>query len=316
MSLRKIGSAILVIVLVFMSCNNDDGGVTIPEIILRDRAEQQIVDKDSIDDYLSSHYFNKSMFEGNTNPKTTDLVITKITDETISSDADSLLINAVGDPIKVTFVDVEYEYYVLSLNQGGGDSSPNFADNILITYEGFTLDNEVFDSAVTPLTLDLTTLIPGWRKVFPRFNVAESFVENGDGTVSYSNHGAGVMFLPSGLAYFADARTGIPAYSPLIFKFELLQSFVNDHDNDGVPSWKEDIDGDGEFFLDPDDLDKEGDDDTDNDRTPDYVDPDDDGDGVPTVNEDWDGDGDPTNDMSPINPSLPRYLDPEANDSK
>jgi hypothetical protein len=48
-----------------------------------------------------------------------------------------------------------------------------------------------------------------------------------------------------------------------------------DHDNDGIPSWMEDLNGNG-YLLD---------DDTDGDGVPNYIDNDDDGDGVLTIDE-------------------------------
>ena len=111
----------------------------------------------------------------------------------------------------------------------------------------------------------------------PNFSTAESFADAGDGTIDFMNHGVGVMFLPSGLGYFSSATSNIPSYSPLIFKFELLQMYQNDDDGDGVPSYLEDLNGDGEFTL--------ADDDTDGDNIPNYGDTDDDGDGVLTKNE-------------------------------
>lgn len=111
----------------------------------------------------------------------------------------------------------------------------------------------------------------------PFFKGAESFSSENDGTVSFSNHGAGVMFLPSGLGYFNVATGGISPYSPIVFKFDLLQVSLNDHDNDGIPSYLEDLNGDGEFTL--------AEDDTDGDGVPNYFDADDDGDGVPTYKE-------------------------------
>ncbi|MCF7561747.1 peptidylprolyl isomerase [Sabulilitoribacter multivorans] len=312
MKLRKVTLFILILIVGFVSCKNDDdsGGVIIEE---RDRTEQQIVDNDSIVGYLQTHYYNKSQFDGNTNPKIKDLVITEITDEIISSDADSLLINAV-ETKTVNYADTDYEYYILRLNQGGSTDSPTFADNVIVTYEGFTLDNEIFDSAVTPLTFDLTSVIPAWRKVLPQFNTAESFVENGDGTVDYLNHGTGVMFVPSGLGYYSGATGSISSYSPLVFKFELYKMAQNDHDGDGVPSYLEDLNGDGEFIVNFEDLTVDTDDDTDGDGVPNYVDSDDDGDGILTINEDLNEDGDPTNDIGANN--IPNYLDPEETASK
>lgn len=348
MSLRKIAFLILCTTLGFVSCNNDDDSTEIPEIIIRDRAEQQMADNDSIEKYLNNYYYNASDFEGVVTPKIANLVFD--TDPTGKVKLIDELYNPTTNPdgklkaYDITFAETEYRYYVLELNKGPENgTAPKFSDKVRVIYEGSLVeDNSVFDSAVTPVDLDLigdriTTFgtIAGWRKVFPLFNVAESFVDNGDGTVTYNNHGTGVMFLPSGLAYFANSpSTDIPAYAPLIFKFELLQSFENDHDNDGVPTWKEDIDGDGEFSIDPDDPEKEGDDDTDNDGSPDYVDQDDDGDGVLTINEDLedmdlnfdsDGDGDPTNDKDgdgdPTNDDtdgdgIPNYLDPDDSESK
>lgn len=293
MSLRKIGFYILSFVVVFASCKKDDDG-DIVTIEIRDRAEQQISDNDSIIDYLETHYFNKSAFDGSsTDLNLADIEITKITDEIISSDADSLLINAVLTK-QAVYEDTDYDYYVLRLNDGGGIDKPTFADNVVVTYEGFTLDNEVFDSRVNALgddPFDLVSLIQGWRLVLPEFNTAESYNENGDGTVNFVNSGLGVMFLPSGLAYFSSAVPG-SSYAPLIFKFELIATFQNDHDGDGIPSYLEDLfKGDGTpgsdavFDVNFDDLTDETDDDTDGDGAPNYFDTDDDGDGILTEDE-------------------------------
>ena len=52
---------LLVFVLGLTGCKkNNDDVVTVPE---RDRAEQQLVDKDSLLGYLSTHYFNASTFD-------------------------------------------------------------------------------------------------------------------------------------------------------------------------------------------------------------------------------------------------------------
>ncbi|MFI0425313.1 MAG: HYR domain-containing protein, partial [Flavobacterium sp.] len=86
-----------------------------------------------------------------------------------------------------------------------------------------------------------------------------------------------------------------------------------DTDNDGTPDYLDpDDDGDGVSTVD-EDINNDGDsanDDSDNDGTPDYLDPDDDGDGVSTVDEDINNDGDPTNDDSD-NDGTPDYLDPD-----
>ena len=306
MSLRKIGFFILSFVVVFSSCKKDDALDTVT-IVIRDRGEQQIIDNDSIIGYLETHYYNSDFFIGNSDPSISDIVITEIADGESLPDGNTLLMEDVET--KTTFYeDTDYEYYVLKLNQGGGAESPTFADNVSVIYEGFDLENEIFDSSISPVTFDLTSLIPGWRKVLTEFNTAESFTEPGDGTVVYLNHGAGVMFIPSGLAYFSNATTG-SSYAPLIFKFDLIGTLENDHDGDGIPSYLEDLNGDGEFIVNFDDLTDATDDDTDGDGTPDYFDADDDGDGVLTRYEDTNEDGDPTNDIGAN--GIPKYLDPE-----
>jgi len=307
MKLGKVTLVILCLIGILLSCNKDDDS-NIPIVEERDRTEQQVEDKAALLDYLASHYYNSSAFVSNTDPSLADLIISELPEDGVFPDPDNntLLIDAV-ETHTTTFVETNYEYYILRLNQGGGSDSPTFADNVRANYIGSLLDDEVFDSTANPINLDLTQVIPGWAKVFPQFNVAESFVENGDGTVGYMNYGLGVMYLPSGLGYYAAVQGGIPAYSPLIFEFELFDTSQNDHDSDGVPSYLEDLNGDGVFTIDVDEITDTTDDDTDDDNILDYFDNDDDGDGVLTILEDLDEDGDPTNDIGAN--GIPNYLD-------
>ncbi len=97
-----------------------------------------------------------------------------------------------------------------------------------------------------------------------------------DGTLDYYDFGAGVMFIPSGLAYYNIGSGTIPAYSPLVFSFKLYNVQRLDQDNDGVFSYQEDLNNDGFVRVlssgtaNPDDTDKDG--------IPDFLDVDDDGD--------------------------------------
>ena len=331
MSLRKIGFFILSFVLVFSSCKKDDSVAGTVTIEIRDREEQQLADNDSLIDYLGTYYYNAGeLAEIGLDAGIQDIIISEIK---VDDEYQLLMDNVVKE--SVTYEDTVYDYYVLELNLGGGIESPTFADTVQILYEGTLLDNSVFDFKFFPddNPLDLAGVITGWRRVIPNFNVAESFVINDDGLVDYFNSGLGIMFLPSGLAYFSGAPTGIPSYSPLVFKFELLRTGENDHDGDGIPSYLEDLNGDGEFLLNSD-VDTMDGDDTDNDGTPNYFDADDDADGVLTSNEDLedtdlsvdsDGDGDFTNDKNgdgdPTNDDtdgdgIPNYLDPDDKISK
>ena len=277
MKLRTLFFALSVLLVIFFACSPDD-----PDFIPvedRDRTEQQVADNDSIVNYLQAYYYNKTELASISNPSPSDIKL-----KTFSGTPDegySLLF--ADDNLltrTTTFEDTEYTYYILKINQGGGDESPEFTDRVRVEYEGsLVTDASVFDSAVTPTDFNLvgfgvgTGVITGWQRVFTEFNVAASFTTGAN--VEYDNYGLGVMFLPSGLAYFSSQLVGIPSYSNLIFKFSLFQTEENDHDGDGIPSFIEDLNSDLSVF----------DEDTDEDNIVNYVDPDDDGDGVSTRNE-------------------------------
>lgn len=297
---------LMALVLVFISCGDDDGPTI--DFEERDRTEQQIADQDSLMDYLSTHYYNSSIFESGTNHRIDDIVITELLEGEILPDGNTMLINAI-ETHYTTFQEADYEYYILRLNQGGGDA-PKFTDRVRVRYEGFLEDTgDIFDAVATPIDLPMQGVgfsggvIRGWQIILPEFGTASSFITN-DGIVEYDNYGLGMMFLPSGLAYFSGSQTNIPSYSNLIFKFELLQHQEDDHDFDGIPSHIEDYNGNLDI----------SDDDTDGDEIPDYIDIDDDGDGVPTIFEDIDEDGDPTNDDTD-NDGIPNYLDEDSTES-
>lgn len=302
MNLRKFTICALFLLALVSSCKKDeDDGYLFVEA---DRTEQQVIDGDSLIGYLQTHYYNSGTFTTPGNYRAADIVIEELPKDTNGNylpmpnpTTNTLLFDAV-ETFTTSYLDVEYVYYVLSLNEGGGDR-PHFCDNIRLNYSGFQQSGAVFDSAVNPVTFDLLNVIQGWRLVMPKFRAAEGDpVIEPDGTITYNNYGTGVMFLPSGLAYFGTPPLGLPTYANLIFKFELYQTEINDHDNDLVPSYKEDLNGDGNLYND----------DTDGDGIPNFLDADDDGDRVLTKHEDIDNDGDPTNDDTNGN-GIPNYLD-------
>lgn len=274
----KFSLYLLALVTVFVSCEPDDGPTT--SFQEEDRGEQQEKDRDSLLNYLNTHYYNSAFFESGTNHKYTDIVITELEDGEDVPAGNTLLINAVETHTTV-FLDFDYEYYILRINQGEG-GSPKFPDAVRMRYEGSSLeDGDVFDSRATPTDISLVGngfstfgTIKGWQLVIPEFNAAMDFDIDNNGNVNYNNFGLGVMFLPSGLAYFSGITTG-SAYDNLIFKFELLQYEQADHDLDLIPSYLEDLDGD---------LDVNNDD-TDEDGFPNYIDFDDDNDDVSTLDE-------------------------------
>ena len=275
-----------------VSCNkNDDDNVVV--VPLRDYAEQYKADNDSIEKFLKTNYIvvDKTTF---------DVKIEKIP----AGGTQVSIWDQKEYPLQTRPVyshDVNYKVYYLSLNKGVGDRPCNF-DAVKVAYVGTLLDNTQFDSSYgLAIDLDLNIYaarhaIDGWGEIIPQFNVGTKNPTADDGTISYDGYGAGVMFLPSGLGYYADAQVGIPSYSPVVFSFKLFALKRSDLEyssssqatvGDGVPSYLEDINGDGYLYDQRDtdrypNLPKELIDDTDGDGIPDFMDFDDDGDGYTT----------------------------------
>ena len=263
---------ILVFSLVFFTCQPDDEQVQVAPP--RDRVEQQLDDIDTLQVYFNTHYYNSGAIDAlSSYPTIADIQISKLNDgETLPPDT-TLLIDVVEEK-QTVFRDTDYTYYTLTLNEGAGEN-PHFSDQVRVNYEGFLTTGATFDASVTSVDIDLPSAIAGWNRILPQFKTANQYTTNSDGTVSFENYGIGMMFLPSGLAYFNNAVAGIPTYSCLIFKFELQQYKVMDHDNDYIPSYMEDIDDDLDVFSDN----------TDGDNLSNYIDSDDDGDGYSTYRE-------------------------------
>lgn len=175
---------------------------------------------------------------------------------------------------------VEYKVYYLVLNEGGG-TIPSVHDNIFTEYTGYKLDRSVFDSypfgfwSGYPANNAAAETISGYRRILEHMKMASGVIENEDGTYTYDNPGRVLVFLPSGLGYFSSSKGSISAYTPIIFDIKSIISKEVDHDNDGILSKYEDVNGNGDLW----------DDDTDGDGKPNFLDVDDDGDGYTTREE-------------------------------
>jgi FKBP-type peptidyl-prolyl cis-trans isomerase FkpA len=174
----------------------------------------------------------------------------------------------------VTISGVDHNVYYMPLRVGT-EFEPSRVDSVFVSYKGRLMDETTttFDQAQNPIWLTLDATIQGWREVFPEFK-SGTFTDGGNGAVNYMNYGAGVMFLPSALAYYNSSQGTIPAYSPLIFSFKLRHLNYVDHDLDGIDSRNEDLNGDKKFTLEFDDSDGDG--------RLNYLDQDDDGDNFST----------------------------------
>ncbi|MFA9188505.1 FKBP-type peptidylprolyl isomerase [Flavobacterium sp. FBOR7N2.3] len=280
---------LIITCLSLFSCSKDDN--SIEEVPLRDFGEQFAKDNDSIEKYLNNYYIEE-ITDAPGKLEDQDIKMTKIPEGGNQAPLMSYL-NSPTFPKLLTRTiklhEITYKLYYLVLREGVGEK-PCDVDGIFATYKGTLLNETVFGQSFDPQglwNLDGTgangVFVEGWRQVFPQFRTG-TYDESGnnDGTLVYNDFGAGVMFLPSGLGYYTG-NSSIPAYTPIIFSFKLYELRRYDQDNDGIPSYLEDINGDGYVRTlpggdpNPDDSDKDG--------VPDYLDIDDDGDGFTTRSE-------------------------------
>ena len=282
------------LILCFFGCKKSEN--EIEEVVIRSAAVQSSDDDIELRSYLLSHFYNYDDFNSKPDDYSLKIVIDSLSGDNIDK---TPLIEMVKEQIltvKQDGVDIPHKLYYLVARQGNS-SKPTNIDSTFVTYSGSLIDGSVFDFRDLPLWFDLAQVVQGFRMGITNFN-AGSYSVNNNGTINFEGFGQGIMFFPSGLGYFSNTNSGIPQYSPLIFKVSLLTTNISDHDNDGIPSYLEDIDLDGEPLND----------DTDGDGNINLYDADDDGDGILTINEiDKDDNGiiDDTDEDG-----IPDYLDP------
>ena len=289
----------------FFSCNEDESS----SIYVIPYAQQEPVDNAAIIDFLSRNFFNEEEFLNPTIDFEYNIVFSE--DEVVNTDSGEYtrtsLINYVNTEINnfiietksINVGDVDHTLYILKVIQGQGPEKPKFCDNAFLSYEGMTLDKNIFDNALNPIELDLSKSVKGFSESVSEFNIATNTNANGDGTFSYENYGVGAVFMPSALGYYASSpSSSIFPYSPLVFKIKIYGTSELDHDDDGIPTYLEDLNNNHDL----------SDEDTDLDNIPNYQDSNDDGDPIDTINEDSNNDGDFFNDDTDFD-GIPNYLD-------
>ena len=278
------------------------------EYMPRDRKEQYLQhEKDSIFNFLRTHTYivdyEQNIHFSEAAPGQTRLI--DVVDSIIVPDT--------------AYEGLDYTVYYLKLNQGSGDTITT-CDIILYSYTLWDITGKqyVYKDHQHPewMTVYLSNVkgvqMIGLRPVIDKLNTG-IYHENNDGTVSFSDFGNAVVFLPSGLAQFENSISignddYIPAYTPLIVQLHAL--YVNtDLDEDHVPNVLEDINGNGNPY--DDNTDKEKEDEYNLGNRPNFNDPDDDGDFLPTKDEDPNGNGDPTDDDTDGD-GVPDYLDADT----
>lgn len=317
--MNRISKNILLIVALIslFSCKKDD----VEYFDLVDIADQAEVDDELLIEFLSTHYYNEEEFANANNISgfNYDIKISEDAEvtgydsngdgEIDSNDIDNTTLytrQRLIDIIETKSIldnDVAQNLYILRVRNGEGLEQPKFCDSTFLSYKGVELNDLIpFDEQIHPVWLDLSTSIKGFSEsISDNFKTASSSTPNGDGTNTFTDYGVGAVFIPSGLGYFADPPVSITPYASLVFTFKVMNMIVTDHDQDGVPTYLEDLDGDHNLATD----------DTDNDLIPNAADNNDDNDPILTINEDIDGDGDPTNDDTDGD-GVPNYLDSDS----
>ena len=312
------------LMLLLLACSNDDNQdlVLVPP---RSLAEVEAENDADIQEYLQTHFYN---YEDFLNPPP-DFDFKIILDTIAGENSDKIpLINQVSSDTRTVLAgefviedeeSVEHTFYYLEVRPGMG-SNPTVADSVFVRYRGNLLTGETFDASDNNgIWFDLAQLqgpqqgARGFSEAIPKFKTGTNVIDNGDGTVTVEEYGVGLMFLPSGLGFFNVPQGSVPAYSPLIFQIDLYALNETDHDDDGIPSIQEDVDGDG--YLYNDNSDEEAERATGQlIRFADFLDADDDQDGTPTRDEISDDEG---NIIFPYPDSngdgTPDYLDPNIN---
>jgi len=315
---KILKSTLLFFVLIgIFSCKDDDS--TTIEIV--PFSEQAPIDDAALITFLSTNYYNEEEFSNASSIPGFKYDIKFSEEATVTgydsngdgvidgSDVDNTTVfnrQSLLDIVETKIIDVDdvdHNLYVLRVVNGEGVDQPKFCDSTYLEYKGMDLDKEVFDSKLHPTWLDLSSTVRGFSESVSEFNTTSGTpVDNGDGTFTYSEYGVGAVFMPSALGYYAVPPSTIDYYAPLIFTLKIFKAVVGtDHDQDGIPSYLEDLDGD--HIL--------SNDDTDGDTIADYADTNDDNDPILTVDEDIDGDGDPTNDDTDGD-GIPNYLDSDS----
>ncbi|MEP0214541.1 MAG: hypothetical protein ABJD66_15070 [Cellulophaga sp.] len=321
---------VALLVVILWACNSDDNGVTIePPKALSETVDQ---DKDSIVEYLETHFYNYEEFQSPPADFDYKIVLGKI--EGDNADKTPLIDMMETETVTVrseeiglsSGKEVEHTYYYLVARQGLGVKSTS-VDSVYVRYEGLLLDDTVFGaSSASPTWFDAAGLkapgslsfgslqksARGFSEIMQYLKAGGDPVVNADGTFEIVDYGVGLIIFPSALGYYSGngPNGNIPSYSPMIFKIDLMAVNEADHDNDGVPTHLEDLNGNGYLFDDNTDLKSENSS-TSIATVPDYLDTDDDNDGILTRDEISDEDGNiilpyPDTDGD----GVPNYLDP------
>lgn len=95
-------------------------------------------------------------------------------------------------------------YQVVKLGDGG--PKPTETSDVEVRYRGELIDGTVFDESKSPITLNLSRVIPGWTEGLQLMSVGDKYK----------------FFIPYNLAYGENGQGSIKPFSTLIFDVELV----------------------------------------------------------------------------------------------
>lgn len=297
LNFSKLYFVLVTLIFFLSSCDSDNNSVAVE---INDYSEQLATDNALLVDYLSTHFYNYQDFPRSENK------IVSIEIDTISGDnANKIPLIDQVQQISVPLTDannaiINHTLYYIVAQQGSElERKPTIVDSTYVAYKGELLSGYKFDERVSPVWFDNASVVSGFRYGLQHF-APGTYSVNESGIIRFQDFGQGIIFMPSGIGYYASGLAAIPNYSPLVFSVSVYTTNESDHDNDGILSKNEDPDGDGNPFND----------DTDSDGILNFNDIDDDGDGILTYNEfdkDKDGVVDDTD-----NDGTPDYLDSDS----
>lgn len=305
---------LFILFLGLFSCGDDNNPYRIEP--LRDEAEVYEENLATIESYLETHFYKIEADDSN------QANFKKVVFDTIDSKNSNEKPIIESENLKHKIVEqngIDYKVYYLNINKGNEEEyKPTFADKVVLTYKMESLDHRLIRDVRSPTVVDLPQssepiiTLKGVIAGITEFHGGSEFTENPDGTINYSDDfGIGAVFVPSGLSFFnaPPAEAMLLPYDSFLVSFQLINAIQMDHDGDGIPSYMEDLNGNGN--LDDDDTDKDG--------IPNYLDADDDGDGTPTAEEiivnETDKDWLTPDDIDFIDSNdngTPDYLDPDV----
>jgi len=239
MKLKNI-AYLLIGFLLIVACDDDNNR----RDFTYDAEKYAEIDEELLIDYLTSHYLNENTGEIEEVANGETPLLNEVETETVIID------------------DVTYNYYYKILNEGEGMQATVY-DSVLVSYKGMLLDNSAFDDRDAYTWFDLTAgVVKGFKYGVNKLKEGVYNYDSVNEMFNYTNSGLGYVFFPSGLGYKNVPQAVVPANSPLVFKIELHQIEITDHDGDGILTKNEDANNDGDVTND----------DSDEDGIPDYLD--------------------------------------------